>query len=56
MAGARAVLKNVFTIYICYRFLMVWWFNEPITLALGILVILLLLSSIIFLLEIFGIL
>ncbi len=56
MAGMRAILKNTFTIYVCYKFLMVWWFDQAITLSLGIIVILLLISSIIFLLEIFGVL
>ncbi len=55
MAGVRAIGKNLLTIYVGYKMLLVWWFNEPITLLTGFLVMILIISSVWFLLEIMGI-
>lgn len=48
-------IKHLLTIYICISVLGVWLFHKEFTLRLGLLVIVLLFLSVVFLLQIIGI-
>lgn len=56
MGGIRGVIRDVFTIYLCYKLIGVWLFGHPFTTWTGIMVVLLLLTAIWFTLERVGIL
>ncbi|MBW2970859.1 hypothetical protein KY320_01730 [Candidatus Woesearchaeota archaeon] len=54
--GVRGVVRDIVFIYLGVRLLGVWLFDAPFTNTLGVLVVLLLLTSVWFFLQRFGVL
>ena len=56
MGGIRGVIRDVFTIYVCYKLIGIWLFGHSFTTGIGIMVVILLLVAIWFTLERVGVL
>lgn len=51
MSGARGLIRDIVIIYICIRLVFVWLFGAKLDFALGVMIVLLGMSSVWFMLE-----
>ena len=51
MSGVRGFIRDILIIYVCVRLIIVWVFGASIDLVLGVMIILLALSSLWFMAE-----
>lgn len=51
VGGIRGIIRDIFILYLGYRLIKVWLFNDPFTTKLGLLVALLFFSAAWFILE-----